>query len=93
MVQMRLKNSSTSNITTLYREVNGRMKYYKIKIYLTLFEEYFLIRDWVGVDNKRATGRKQSYFSSLSNLNNAIKKIVNLKSKRGYLQTFSQTIS
>jgi len=83
----------TSNITTLYREVNGKVRYYKIKTYLTLFGEYILIREWGSVDNKRATGQKQSYFSGLSNLNNAIKKIVDLKSKRGYSQTFSQAIS
>jgi hypothetical protein len=38
-------------MTTLYREVNGKMRYYKIKTYLTLFGEYLLIREWGGVDN------------------------------------------
>ena len=36
MVQMRLKNSLTSN-TTLYRKANGRVRYYRLKECLTLF--------------------------------------------------------
>ena len=84
MVQMRSKSSLTSNITTLYREVNGRVRYYSIKTYLTLFGEYLLVREWGGVDNKRATGEKQNYFSTLHELIVAVEKIVILKSKKGY---------
>jgi len=86
MDQMRSKSSLTSNVTTLYRKVNGKVRYYKIKTYLTLFEEYLLIREWGGVDNKKATGQKQSYFSSPSNLKDALKKIITLKSKKGYIK-------
>ena len=85
MLQMRSKSSLTSNITTLYREVNGRVRYYRIKTYLTLFGEYLLVREWGGVDNKRATGKKQSYFSTLNETIKAIEKIITLKNKRGYL--------
>ncbi len=84
MDQMRSKSSLTSNITTLYREVNGRVRYYKIKTYLTLFGEYLLIREWGGVDNKKATGQKQSYFLTLDDLQAAIEKIITLKNKKGY---------
>jgi len=85
MLQMRSKSSLTSNITTLYREVNGRVRYYRIKTYLTLFGEYLLVREWGGVDNKRATGEMQSYFSTLNEVITVVEKIITLKNKRGYL--------
>ncbi len=84
MDQMRSKSSLTSNIITLYREVNGKVRYYKIKTYLTLFGEYLLIREWGGVDNKKATGQKQSYFLTLDDLQAAIEKTITLKNKKGY---------
>ena len=87
MDQMRSKSFLTSNITTLYREVNGKVRYYKIKTYLTLFGEYLLIREWGGVDNKRATGQKQSYFTTLGEIAAAVEKITILKSKKGYNPT------
>jgi len=71
-------------MTTLYREVNGRVRYYKISTYLTLFGEYLLIREWGGVENKKATGKKQSYFSSLSEVSSATQNIILQKSKKGY---------
>jgi len=84
MDQMRLKSSLTSNMTTLYREVNGKVRYYKIKTYLTLFGEYLLIREWGGIDNKKATGQKQSYFSSLNETIHTVESITLQKSKKGY---------
>ena len=84
MDQMRSKSSLTYNMTTLYREVNGRVRYYRIKTYLTLFGEYLLVREWGGLDNKRATGEKQSYFLTLNEVIEAIEKIITLKNKRGY---------
>jgi len=84
MDQMRSKSSLTSNITTLYREVNGRVRYYKIKTYLTLFGEYLLIREWGGVDNKKATGQKQSYFTTFDEIVSAVEQITLIKSKKGY---------
>jgi len=84
MHQMRLKNSLTSNTTTLYREVNGKVRYYRFNAYLTLFGEYLLIREWGGIDNKKATGQKQKYFSNLSELLVATEKICSAKKKKGY---------
>ena len=81
---MKSKNSLTYNMTTLYREVNGRVRYYKISTYLTLFGDYLLIREWGGVENKKATGKKQSYFSSLDETVSVIKQIITLKRKKGY---------
>ena len=89
MVQMKLKNSLTYNMTTLYREVDGRVRYYKLRTYLTLFGEYLLIREWGGVDNKRATGQKQNYFATLNEVTNAVEKIIILKSKKGYNSAIS----
>jgi len=86
MDQMRSKSSLTSNIITLYREVNGRVRYYKIKTYLTLFGEYLLIREWGGIDNKKATGQKQSYFATLGEVATAVEKITLIKTKKGYIE-------
>ncbi len=84
MVQTTSKSFLTSNITTLYREVNGRVRYYKIKTYFTLFGEYLLIREWGGIDNKRATGQKKRYFINLIELSVAVKNIIFMKEKKGY---------
>jgi len=83
MLQMRSKNFLTSN-TTLYREVNGRVRYYRLKAFLTLFGEYLLIREWGGVDNKRATGQKLKYFSSLKDLHRVMENILSTKINKGY---------
>ena len=87
---MKLKNFLIYNMTTLYRQVNGRVRYYKIRTYFTLFGEYLLIREWGGVDNKKATGQKQSYFVTLDEVATAVKKIIILKSKKGYNPIISQ---
>ena len=84
MVQMRSKNFLSSNSATLYRKVNGRVRYYRLKSHLTLFGEYLLIREWGSVDNKRATGQMQKYFSSLSVLLATIENILSVKEKKGY---------
>jgi len=84
MVQMRSKSSLTSNITTLYREVNGRVRYYRIKTYLTIFGEYLLVREWGSIDNKKATGEKQSYFSTLNEAIKTINIIIATKKQKGY---------
>ena len=84
MPQMRSKNSLTSNITTLYREVKGRIRYYKITLYPTLFGEYLLVREWGGIGNKRATGEKRSNFSHIEPVMGALKSIIRSKEKKGY---------
>jgi predicted DNA-binding WGR domain protein len=89
MDQMRLKNSLSSNIIILYRKVNDRVRYYKVQICFTLFGEYLLICEWGNIDNKRSTGQKQNYFSSLSDLKDTIKKIIYHKSKRGYINSLT----
>ena len=88
MDQMRLKSSLTSNITTLYREVNGRVRYYRINTYLTLFGDYLLIREWGGVENKRATGQKRSYFLNMDALEEVILKLITVKHKKGYTKEY-----
>ena len=84
MLQMKSKNYSTYNMTSLYREVNGKVRYYKIKTYLTLFGEYLLVREWGGVDNKSATGKKLQYFSSLKDLHSTIETLLYTKTLKGY---------
>jgi len=77
----------TSNMTTLYRKVNGRVRYYKIKTYLTLFGEYLLIREWGAIENKKATGEKQSCFKSILEVIDATKKIILKKQRKGYISS------
>jgi predicted DNA-binding WGR domain protein len=60
------------------------VRYYKIKTYLTLFGEYLLIREWGGIDNKNATGKKQSYYATLGETVISIEKTITSKIKKGY---------
>ncbi len=84
MPQMRSKSFLTSNITTLYREVNGRVRYYSINTYLTLFGDYLLIREWGDTDNKNATGEKWTFFKSYEEMVIAVKRIISMKQTKGY---------
>jgi O-6-methylguanine DNA methyltransferase len=51
-----------SSKVTLYREVKGKVRYYSLALYPTLFGEYLLVREFGGVKNKRPTGVMKEYF-------------------------------
>ena len=57
--------SYLSSRVTLYREVKGRVRYYSLALYPTLFGEYLLVREFGGVKNKRPTRVIKEYFGQL----------------------------
>jgi len=81
----RTNNISIFNQRTLYREVMGRHRYYRLLTYPTLFGEFLLIREFGSMKNKKPTGVIKEYFSSVLELENTLNKIYREKIKKGYL--------
>ena len=69
---------------TLYREVNSKIRYYKLLLYPTLFNEYLFIREYGGNKNKKTTRVIKKYFSKIEEATIAVDAIINSKIKRGY---------
>ncbi len=92
MPQTRSKSSLTSNITTLYRVVGGRVRYYKVALHPTLFWEYILLREWGSIYNKSATGERREYFSHIEDIMDAAKRIIQAKERKGYMRSLAQSI-
>ncbi len=69
---------------TLYRSVKGRLRYYTIKLYPTLFNEYLLVREFGGVKNKKPTRSIKVYFSLLDDAMLYYQTIIQVKIKKGY---------
>lgn len=68
----------------LYREVKNSVRYYSIRIYLTLFNEYILEKKYGAIKNARPTGVVAHHYDSLHNAFSAMKKIIAIKAKKGY---------
>ena len=68
----------------LYREVKNSVRYYSIRIYLTLFNEYILEKKYGAIKNARPTGVVAQHYDSLHNAFSAMKKIIAIKAKKGY---------
>ena len=77
-------NYNQSYQLTLYREVNSNIRYYKLLVYPTLFNEYLFIREYGGNKNKKPTRVIKKYFSEINETTIAIDAIINSKIKRGY---------
>jgi predicted DNA-binding WGR domain protein len=71
-------------IETLQRGVNHRMRYYSLRIYKTLFNEYLLEIQYGSTKNKSPTGKKEHYYKNLPDALNASMKRVEEKLKKGY---------
>ena len=84
--QMKLKNYLTFN-QILYREVNGKARYYRLIIYLTLFEEYLLVREYGAVKNKKPTRTIKKYFPNLLDAKSAFEILMISKLQKGYSST------
>jgi len=76
-------NRSTTAIT-LYRIVNNKTRYYKIRLFLTLFGDVLLLKEYGGVKNKKPTGIKKEYYSNTEDAIVAKDRILSLKIARGY---------
>ena len=71
-------------VTLLQREVNCRVRYYSLKIYQTLFDEYLLEIRYGSIKNKSPTGSINSYYKQLEDALSASLQKVEEKLKRGY---------
>ena len=68
----------------LQREVNHRMRYYSLKVYKTLFNEYILESEYGSMKNKHPTGCKRDYFITLQETLVARAMKIQVKIKKGY---------
>ena len=71
-------------IEILRREVNHRVRYYSLRIYKTLFNEYLLEIQYGSTKNKSPTGKKEHYYKNLPDALNASINKVQEKLKKGY---------
>ncbi len=71
-------------IEILQREVNHRVRYYSLRIYKTLFNEYLLEIQYGSTKNKSPTGKKEYYYKNLQDALNASINKVQEKLKKGY---------
>lgn len=81
---MQTLNNTTPYIYKLYREVNSHIRYYSLKVYKTLFDEYVLEKEYGNIKNKAPTGVKRDYFKTLSSALIARTKKIQEKIKKGY---------
>ncbi len=77
--------SCLSSKVTLYREVKGRVRYYSLGLYPTLFGEYLLIREFGGVKNKRPTRVIKEYFDQTEDAYTLYLKFIREKLNKGYM--------
>lgn len=71
-------------IEILQREVNHRVRYYSLRIYKTLFDEYLLEIQYGSKKNKSPTGKQEHYFTKLEEALSASMKKIEEKIKKGY---------
>jgi predicted DNA-binding WGR domain protein len=71
-------------LRSLYREVNGKIRYYTLRIELTLFGEYLLIREFGSIKNKKPTRIIKEYYSNLEESISVFNILVIQKLKKGY---------
>ena len=76
--------SYLSSKVTLYREVKGRVRYYSLALYPTLFGEYLLVREYGGVKNKRPTRVMKEYFPHIEDALQLLTRLTVDKLKKGY---------
>ena len=86
MDHQKSKNYLSSKVT-LYREVKGKVRYYSLALYPTLFGEYLLIREFGGVKNKKPTRVMKEYFDHLDDALALLKKLTTEKLHKGYSNT------
>ena len=84
MDHQKLKSYLSSKVT-LYREVKGKVRYYSLALYPTLFGEYLLVREFGGVKNKRPTRVMKKYFNHSQDALNLLAKLMTDKLQKGYV--------
>lgn len=79
LVMIKVKNQ-----TTLSRAVNGRIRYYKVSVYKTLFGDYVLEKEYGGIKNKKPTGIIKEYITDKTLVFSKAAETIKSKMKRGY---------
>ena len=79
--------SCLSSKITLYREVTGKVRYYSLTLYPTLFDEYLLIREFGGVKNKRPTRVMKEYFNHFDEALTLLSRLTTEKLNKWYSDT------
>ena len=74
----------TKHQKILRREVNGKLRYYKISIYPTLFNEFLLEREFGSIKNKKPTRVIKKYFDNINAALKEFDEIFNIRIKKGY---------
>ena len=77
--------SYLSSRVTLYREVKGKVRYYSLALYPTLFGEYLLVREFGGVKNKKPTRVMKEYFDYSQDALNLLSILMTEKLRKGYV--------
>lgn len=79
-----MQKAMSTRQSTLQRVVNNNTRYYKLLIYLTLFNEYLLIIEYGGMKNKNPTRTIKEYFTTVEELRVKLNIIIQKKLKKGY---------
>ena len=77
---MKLINSKI----TLYKQIEKRTRYYSLKIYPTLFQEYVFVREYGNLKNKKPTRIINKHFCSFNDAMNELEILYKQRIKRGY---------
>jgi len=70
--------------TTLYREVNNKIRYYHIEILKTLFDDFLLLIEYGNIKYNKPTRAIKCYFDNYDTAKDEFEFILEKKIKRGY---------
>lgn len=90
-MDLQKSKSCLSSKVTLYREVKGKVRYYSLVLYPTLFDEYLLIREFGGVKNKKPTRVMKEYFEYIEDALALLSKLSTEKLKKGYSDKYIES--
>jgi len=70
---------------TLFKSNRGNIRYYKIELFLSLFDDYIVEREYGNIRYKAPTGIRKNLFSSFKAAKDFYNSIIKKKKQRGYL--------
>jgi len=70
--------------TTLYRKVNNKIRYYRIEILKTLFDDFLLLIEYGNIKYNKPTRIIKEYFSDINLAIGKYEVIFKKKVRRGY---------
>jgi len=68
----------------LYRNNGLNIRYYKLEMFLSLFGEYVIEREYGNIAYRAPTGRRKDIFISIDSAEKFYSKILTIRKKRGY---------